>query len=259
MERELIEQEMLIARDLQQRLLPRSMPVSPWYDIYAESQPAYLVGGDYYDLVSFSDGTLGVVIADVSGKGPSAALYMGMIKGVIQALSGSTATPRDLLAKINVALHGQIDQRWFATMTCAQIFEEQRMLRVGRAGHCPTLLVRNGVGEYRRSRGIGLAIARPILFERNLELEELHFSPDDYVVFLSDGLPEARSPEGEEFGYERLMAVVTEAARRLPSPAELRNTIFNELSAFTRGELPVDDSTIVVLRWKGSTDSEAST
>ena len=143
-------------------------------------------------------------------------------------------------------------------MTCAQIFEEQRMLRVARAGHCPTLLVRNGVGEYRRSKGLGLAIARPLLFERNLELEELHFSPDDYVVLLSDGLPEARSPEGEEYGYERLLAVVTEAAARQPSPAELRNTIFNELSAFTRGELPADDSTIVVLRWKRCTDSEAS-
>jgi serine phosphatase RsbU (regulator of sigma subunit) len=259
MERELIEREMVIARDLQQRLLPRAMPESEWFDIYAESQPAFMVGGDYYDLVSFNDGTLGIVIADVSGKGPSAALYMGMIKGVIQALSGSTETPRDLLAKINLALHGHIDERWFATMTCAQVFEDQRTLRVARAGHCPTLGVRDGVGEYRRSRGIGLAIARPLLFERNLELEELHFSPDDYVVFLSDGLPEARSPEGEEFGYERLLATVTEGAARLPSPAELRNIIFNELSAFTRGELPVDDSTIVVLRWKGSAGSEAST
>jgi phosphoserine phosphatase RsbU/P len=251
-EREKIEQEMMIARDLQQRLLPRSMPESPWYDIDAESRPAHLVGGDYYDIVSFSDGTLGAVIADVSGKGPSAALYMGMIKGVIQALSGSTATPKDLLAKINVALHGHIDQRWFATMTCAQIFEEQRMLRIARAGHCPTLVVRNGVGEYRRSAGIGLSIARPILFERHLELEELHFAPDDYVVLLSDGLPEARSPEGEEYGYERLLATVTEAAALQPTPAELRNTIFNELSAFVRGELPADDSTLLVLRWKSS-------
>ncbi|MBC8145338.1 MAG: SpoIIE family protein phosphatase [bacterium] len=247
---ERIEQEMMIARDLQQRLLPRSMPVSEWYDIHAESEPAHMVGGDYYDIVSFSDGTLGIVIADVSGKGPSAALYMGMIKGVIQALAGSTATPRDLLAKINVALYGQIDPKWFATMTCAQILEDERTLRVARAGHCPTLIVRNGIGEYRRSRGIGLAIARPLMFERNLELEELNFSADDYVVFLSDGLPEARSPEGEEFGYERLLAVVTEATRQHPSPAELRNTIFTELSAFTRGELPDDDSTIVLMRRK---------
>lgn len=255
---ERIEQEMLIARDLQQRLLPRSMPVSKWYDLHAESEPAQLVGGDYYDIVSFSDGTLGVVIADVSGKGPSAALYMGMIKGVIQALAGSTATPRDLLAKINVALHGQIDPKWFATMTCAQILEERRILRVARAGHCPTLIIRNGVGEYRRSRGLGLAIARPLMFERNLELEELNFSADDYVVLLSDGIPEARSPEGEEFGYERLMAIATEASALNPSPVELRNTIFTELSAFTRGELPIDDSTIVLLRWKQCSDYETS-
>ena len=249
-ERERIEQEMMIARDLQQRLLPRSLPASTWFDIHAESEPAHLVGGDYYDIVSFSDGTLGVVIADVAGKGASAALYMGMIKGVIQALAGSTATPRDLLAKINVALHGQIDQRWFATMTCAQILEEKRTLRIARAGHCPTLVVRGGVGAYHRSRGIGVAITRPLMFERHLELEDIHFSPDDYVVFLSDGLPESRSPEGEEFGYDRLLSVVTEATRCHPTPAELRNTIFNELSAFTRGEPPVDDSTIVLMRWK---------
>jgi phosphoserine phosphatase RsbU/P len=133
------------------------------------------------------------------------------------------------------------------------------MLRIARAGHCPTLVVRNGVGEYRRSRGIGLSIARPLMFERNLELEELHFAPDDYVVLLSDGLPEARSPDGEEYGYERLLATVTAAAAHQPSPAELRNTIFNELSAFVRGELPADDSTLLVLRWKPRTEPGAST
>jgi len=249
LERERFEQEMLIAKDLQQRLLPRIMPRSPFYELHAESTPASIVGGDYYDVVAFSDQTIGLLVADVSGKGASAALYMGVIKGIIQALSGIHPTPRELLARANVALHGSIDQRWFVTMTCAQILETERRLRIARAGHCPPLLVRRGVGTYSRPKGIGLAIARPRLFEANLELEEIQFESGDYVVFMSDGLPEARSPDGDEFGYDRLRAVVETGARLKLSPVGVRDHIFKEIDLFCQGEQRHDDSTLVVLQW----------
>jgi serine phosphatase RsbU (regulator of sigma subunit) len=250
LERERFEQEMMIARDLQQRLLPKLMPASPFYEIYAESEPASIVGGDYYDVVSFNDRTLGLLVADVSGKGASAALYMGMTKGIIQALSGTCASPKDLMAQANLALHGNIDQRWFVTMTCAQIIETERKLRISRAGHCPTLMVRGGVASYSKPRGLGLAIARPAIFDRNLELEEVQFAPGDYVIFLSDGIPEAHDPHGEEFGYERLQAVVESAARSAPSTHGLREAIFREITTFMQGEPLGDDCTIVILRWQ---------
>jgi serine phosphatase RsbU (regulator of sigma subunit) len=249
-ERERFEQEMLIAQDLQQRLLPKVMPISPFYELYAESLPASLVGGDYYDVVVFSDQTLGILIADVSGKGASAALYMGMIKGIMQALSGRCANPRELLAQANVALHGSIDQRWFATMTCAQIIEETRTLRIARAGHCPTLLLRDGAGCYSRPRGLGLAIAKPGLFDNNLEIEDVSFSSGDYAIFYSDGLPEARSGDGEEYGYERLLRTACDGAAAGMSAHAMRDAIFEEIGRFSEGEPQGDDSTLVILRWR---------
>ncbi len=248
-ERERFEQEMLIAQDLQRRLLPTVMPSSPFYELYAESLPASLVGGDYYDVVAFSDQTLGILIADVSGKGASAALYMGMIKGIIQALSGRCANPKELLAQANVALYGSIDQRWFATMTCAQIIDEKRTLRIARAGHCPTLLLRDGAGYYTRPKGLGLAIAKPALFDNNLEIEEISFSSGDYVVFYSDGLPEARSREGEEYGYDRLLRSASDAAVAGMNAHAMRDAIFREIDTFSEGEPQGDDSTLVILRW----------
>lgn len=250
MEQERLQQEMLIAQDLQQRLLPRVMPQSPFYELYAESLPASIVGGDYFDVVAFDDQTIGLVVADVSGKGASAALYMGVIKGIVQALSGTCHTPGELLARANVALHGSIDQRWFVTMTCAQIIEEGRRLRIARAGHCPALLIQSGTGCYSRPKGIGLAIARPRLFEANLEVEDREFLSGEYVIFMSDGIPEARSPDGDEFGYERILETVERGAAENLDPRAIRDHLFGEIETFRRGEPPHDDSTIVVLQWK---------
>jgi serine phosphatase RsbU (regulator of sigma subunit) len=154
------------------------------------------------------------------------------------------------LAQANVALHGSIDQRWFATMTCAQIFDAQRTLRIGRAGHCPTLLVRNGVASYSRPQGLGLAIAKPILFDRNLEIEEIGFSSGDYAIFFSDGLTEARSPDGEEYGYDALLATAMGAASANATPRAMRDAIFESIDRFSKGVPPMDDSTLVILRWK---------
>jgi serine phosphatase RsbU (regulator of sigma subunit) len=249
-EREKFEQEMLIARDVQQRLLPKLMPESPFYEVFAESQPASIVGGDYFDVISFSDQTIGILIADVSGKGASAALYMGMVKGIIQTLSGTCATPEELLRKANVALYGIVDQRWFVTMTCAQIIEPERRLRIVRAGHCPTLVVQKGEGSYSKPKGIGLAIAKPALFDRNLEMEEKCFVAGDVAVFFSDGLPEATSPDGEELGYDQLREIVVTAATKAHGATEMRDAIFEGISTFTQGELPDDDSTLVIIRWR---------
>ncbi len=249
LERERFEQEMLIARDLQERLLPKQMPISPFYELYAESLPASIVGGDYFDVVAFSDNTLGVLVADVSGKGASAALYMGMIKGIVQAISGQCASPKELLARTNVALHGIIDQRWFATMVCAQIIDERRTLRVARAGHCPTLAVCNGKAAYSKPPGLGLAIARPALFDQHLAVEEMVFGPGDYAIFFSDGLPEARSPDGEEWGYERLLESVADAGARGLNPQQMRDAIYDRIGGFSQGEPLADDSTLLILRW----------
>ncbi|MCE7933128.1 MAG: GAF domain-containing protein [Chlorobi bacterium CHB2] len=249
-ERERFEQEMLIARTLQQQLLPKTMPNSLFHEVHAESEPASIVGGDYYDTIAFSDHTIGIVVGDVSGKGASAALYMGMVKGIVQAFSGECATPKEFLIKVNHALHGTIDHRWFVTMTCAQIIDEERTLRIARAGHCPTLVLQQGKAWFAKSPGIGLGIAKPALFQRTLQEEVVKFMVGDYAIFFSDGLPEARNPQGDELEYERLRAIVERAAAAQPSPQEMRDAIFEGINKFTDGESLVDDTTLVVLRWR---------
>ncbi len=299
MQRERLEQEMVIARDAQQRLLPRQLPESPCFRIHAESVPASIVGGDYFDVVGFEDDSIGVIIADVSGKGASAALYMSMIKGIIQALNRACASPRELLSKINVALYGNIDRRRFATMTCARLAPVERRMSIARAGHCPTLLVRGGRAHYSRPDGLGLAIARPEVFDRMLDIDEVDFEPGDAAIFVSDGIPEATDPDGTELGYERLAVMAqravdhvnalvaetldgspdevdtpedvrperdleggrreaaagtdveaAEAALDARSALAIRDAMFEEISTFTRGVPPSDDSTIVVVHWR---------
>jgi len=253
-EQERMEGEMEVARDMQARLLPREMPESPFYQLSAISQPARIVGGDYYDVVSFADRTMGLVIADVAGKGPGAALYMGMVKGIVQGLSGECHDAAELLRRANVALHGAIDGRWFVTMTCVQVVDHLYRVRVARAGHCATLVVRSGKAEWVRSRGMGLAIARPDLFNTTLDLVELDFAPGDALVLVSDGLPEARSEGGEEFGDDRLAETVRNVMEDHAGAEGVRDAILSAVRTFTADAEQHDDSTLVVLRWRGGHD-----
>lgn len=252
-ERERLRNEMLIAREAQQRLLPAHMPENDAVELYAESEPASMVGGDYYDMIAFSDRTQGVLIADVSGKGAGAALYMGMVKGVIRALSGACETPAELLARANAALYRNIDPRFFVTMTCLRILEETRTMQIARAGHCPTLVARrNGETTYHTPRGIGLALTSSKRFEQALALENLQCAQGDLIVLFSDGLAEARSHDGDELGFEGFRRIVHEAVNAHPdAPLRvLRDVIFEGISTFTGGAPPVDDSTLVMARWR---------
>ena len=252
-ERERLRNEMLIAREAQQRLLPQAMPESDLYEIYAESEPASMVGGDYFDAVIFCDGTKGALIADVSGKGAGAALYMGMVKGVVRALSGSCKDPAELLTKANSALYRNIDPRFFVTMTCIRILEEKRSVQIARAGHCPTLLLRdNGEAVYHTPQGIGLALTSTRQFERALRQEELNCSEGDLILLFSDGLAEARHRDGEELGFDRFRGIVGNCGKeaRDGTLREVRDAIFAGISTFTEDAPPVDDSTLVILRWE---------
>ncbi|MCB0711941.1 MAG: SpoIIE family protein phosphatase [Ignavibacteriae bacterium] len=252
-ERERLRNEMLIAREAQQRLLPQAMPESHAYELYAESEPASMVGGDYFDSVIFRDGTKGALIADVSGKGAGAALYMGMVKGVVRALSGICADPAELLTKANSALYRNIDPRFFVTMTCLRLREEEQIVQIARAGHCPTLILRNsGEAVYHTPQGIGLALTSTKQFQRALRQEDISCSSGDMILLFSDGLAEAQRIDGEEIGYEKFRRMVQEVGINASKGTlrEFRDAIFAGISTFTENAPPVDDSTVVILRWR---------
>lgn len=259
-ERERLESEMQIAREAQERLLPATLPLLPCCELHALSQPASLVGGDYYDTIEFRDGTIGCIVADVAGKGAGAALYMGMVKGVVRGLSREVDDPVEFLVRINRALYRNIDPRFFVTMSVARILPDSGVIELVRAGHTPGLLIRPDRTISERSieilpKGIGLALASEAIFERTISMERIKMLPGEVLALFSDGLTEARDPEGEEIGQEGLARLLEENVTGHPD-SELRvvgDALVAELASYSGGASQHDDITLLLIRW-GSRD-----
>jgi phosphoserine phosphatase RsbU/P len=256
-ERERLERELSIAREVQQRLLPQQLPCSPSVACAALSLPALEVAGDYYDVVDLGAGSFGVIVADVSGKGTSAAFYMAELKGIFQSVSRLTRSPKEMLVRANEALAGSLGRTAFISAVYAVVDEQAQTLTLARAGHCPVALARAS-GEVRllRSGGLGLGLDRSDLFARTLEEKTLRLEPGDTLVLYTDGLVEARGTSGEEYGYERLEAALGRHHRE--GPEALRDALLRDLRRFTgRTATPEeesweDDLTLVVVKWAGA-------
>jgi len=245
-ERERLQQELMVAQKVQKKLLPQHLPELDGFSLDAFSAPAYEVGGDYYDVSELGNGKLGIVIGDVSGKGVSAAFYMAELKGIFQALSKSCKTTTDFLIKANYALYGSIDKSAFISLIYAIVDTSNATMQLSRAGHCPMLHIQNGAAKLHKPNGIGLGLTGATLFNDVIEEEEIRIRPGDVCLFFTDGITEARSPEGEEFGTDRLVTMVTQHKDK--TPHELRSLILNEISAFTQNDSFDDDLTIVILK-----------
>jgi serine phosphatase RsbU (regulator of sigma subunit) len=247
-EKERLEEELRIARQIQMSLLPRAAVTHPGLRISALCLPAAEVGGDYYDLLPLDETRLGVVMADVSGKGTSAALYMAELKGLVLSLSRVTQSPARLLVEANRILHAHTDSRTFVTMTYAVVDVAAGRMRYARAGHNPLLHYDAGAGRARwlSPRGIGLGLDRGETFERLLEEAELELRQGDMFLFFTDGLSEAMNARSELFGEGRLQAIL-ESGERLTTD-QLKERILSEVRAFVGDEAQHDDMTLVLLQ-----------
>jgi hypothetical protein len=240
--------EFNVARSAQQRMLPAEPPAIEGFTIAASCEPAREVGGDLYDFLRVRDGRWGIAVADVSGKGVPAALYMTLTKGLLCAASQESGDPRWILAAVNRHLKSVTKRKMFVTMAFAVLDPESKRMDYVRAGHNPVVWRRFGSGETRllSGAGIGLGIAAPALFGKTLAIETLHLGPGDALVFYSDGLTEAMNERLEQFGEERLMAAVERADGMQASAA--RDSILGEVRRFLAGVHAQDDLTIAVLR-----------
>jgi serine phosphatase RsbU (regulator of sigma subunit) len=247
-ERERLAREMMLAQEMQKRLLPQNLPHVPGVELDAVSTPALEVGGDYYDVAILGERRLGVVVGDVSGKGVSAAFYMSEVKGIFQSLSRIHSSPRDLLLHANEVLSGSIDRRWFISLIYSVLDIDTGVLRIARAGHCPMLLATTRGVRYIRPPGMGLGLSGGSAFSGAVEEEMLQLSPGDVCVFYTDGLTEARNGE-DEFGYTRLEEAM--AGLRDKKASEIRELLLGEVRAFTNNQSLHDDLTLVVLKWWG--------
>jgi serine phosphatase RsbU (regulator of sigma subunit) len=215
-------------------------------------EPAREVGGDYYDYVPLDDDRVALLIADVSGKGTSAALYMAELKGIILSLSQQYTSPRQLLIKANQIISRHLDTRSFITITYAVVDLRSRTLTYARAGHCPLIYVPGPQAASRQAQilipdgmVLGLQIDDGQLFSRALEEATVPLTTGDLFLFYTDGISETMNAEGDCFGDARLAALLERHAD-LP-PAEIRERILREVQAFAGTAAQQDDMTMLLL------------
>jgi sigma-B regulation protein RsbU (phosphoserine phosphatase) len=251
-EKERLEQELRIARAIQMSLLPQGPLAVPGLALTPHCEPAREVGGDYYDYVSLDGDRVALLIADVSGKGTSAALYMAELKGIILSLSDRHTSPRELLINANQIISRHLDTRSFITITYAVVDLRARTLTYARAGHCPLIYVPGPEAASRRAQilvpdgmVLGLQIDDGQLFSRALEEATVPLTTGDLFLFYTDGISEAMNADGDCFGDARLAGLLEQHAD-LPS-AEIRERILREVQAFAGTAAQQDDMTMLLL------------
>jgi serine phosphatase RsbU (regulator of sigma subunit) len=252
-EKERLEQELRIARSIQMSLLPSGSLSMRGLALTGHCEPAREVGGDYYDFLPLDDHRMGILIADVAGKGTSAALYMAELKGLMLSLTQLHASPRELLIDANRIISKHLDARSFITMTYAVVDVERRTLTVARAGHCPMVFVPGPHALSRDSQSIvpdgmvlGLALDTGDMFSRVLEEVTLPLNDGDLFLLYTDGISEAMNVEGDCFGDGRLSDLAREHADM--SSGDLRERILLEVRTFAGEAAQHDDMTMVLVK-----------
>ncbi len=244
-----MEEELKIARETQLRLLPQHNPTVKGLDISGICLPALEVGGDYYDYIQLPDEKLAVVIGDVSGKGVPAAMYMTLIKGVIQFASGTITEPKRVLTETNRLVCQSFKRGTFVSMIYAVIDAKAKTLRYARAGHNPLLLVSRNTAASSAPmlKGMALGLAEPQLFEKTLEETTVSLCSGDMLVLYTDGFSEAKNEDGEEYGEERLLNALRSFASK-PTSREVVQAICKDVQRFIGYASQHDDMTMVVVK-----------
>jgi sigma-B regulation protein RsbU (phosphoserine phosphatase) len=248
-EKQRLDDELRIAREIQKSLLPADVPRLAGLSVADLCEPAREVGGDYYDFFELGPRQLGVLVADVAGKGTSAALYSAELKGLMLALSRMHRSPRRLMIEMNDLLSAHLDNKSFITATYAVIDLDAGTLTVARAGHTPLLVVSAGESEVVVPDGMVLGLRLPGASERFAAVLKEHARPlhgGDVVVLYTDGITEAMNLDGDLFGEAALSRVVL-AHRDLDAPG-IRERILREVKAFVGDAEPHDDMTMVVIK-----------
>jgi serine phosphatase RsbU (regulator of sigma subunit)/predicted ester cyclase len=240
-ERERVEQDLRVARRIQQASLPKEVPELQGWKINPHYQPAREVGGDFYDFLELEDGRLGLVVGDATGHGVPAALVMSTTCGMLRAVALSVDSPGEVLARVNEALSARMPPSMFVTCFYAILEPKSGRLLYANAGHDLPYLRRSRGAEELRARGMPLGLMPGMSYEE----KEVMLGAGEAVLFYSDGLVEAHDPEGEMFGFPRLQALVTQYA----DEGALVTFLMEKLHSFTGEDWEQeDDITLVTLQ-----------
>jgi serine phosphatase RsbU (regulator of sigma subunit) len=242
--RQSIEQELRLARSIQQALLPQGLPQLEGWQFTPYYQPAREVGGDFYDFFELEAGRVGVAVGDATGKGMPAALAVSatssMLRAVAQAFGSSS--PGEVLSRVNETLVARIPANMFVTCFYCILDPKSASLSYANAGHDVPYLHRNGEAEELRARGMPLGLMPGMGYEE----KEIVLEREDSALLYSDGLVEAHNPQGEMFGFPRLRALIAEHA---DGERSLGDLLLEELYSFVgEGWKQEDDITLLTLR-----------
>jgi predicted ester cyclase len=246
-ERERVEQELQVARRIQQASLPKEVPELTGWQITPYYQPAREVGGDFYDFHLLSEGRVGLVVGDATGKGVPAALVMSTTCGMLQAVSEAldSSSPGEVLERVNEALTIRIPDNMFVTCFYAVLEPESASLRYANAGHDLPYLHHSGDAEELRARGMPLGLMPGMGYEE----KETILEAGEAALLYSDGLVEAHDPKGEMFGFPRLRALVAQHGEE----SSLGDLLLEELYSFVgEGWEQEDDITLLTLKRSAS-------
>ncbi|MCB0267804.1 MAG: PP2C family protein-serine/threonine phosphatase [Calditrichaeota bacterium] len=247
-ERQRLQKELEIAREVQMSFLPERNPQINELDIASRCIPALEIGGDYYDFVDLGQNRLGVVIGDVSGKGTQAAFYMTLTKGFLRALANMSESPAFVLSQLNRLFYQNVRRGVFISMIYGIFDLEAQELVLARAGHNPVLMRQTSDQTLQNinPRGLALGMEKGDAFERLIQEVHIPFKPNDVFVFYTDGFTEAMNQHKEEFGEHRFEAAFTKGLNG--SAEDLMNGIFNDVHQFVGKTPQSDDMTIIVIK-----------
>ena len=240
--RESAAREMEIAKAVQARLFPQHCPTAPGLDCVGRCQPALDVGGDYYDWMQLPGGEVVIAIGDICGKGIPAALLMASLQASFRAITlAGVSDLADLMGKLNLLMYDASPTNRFATSFCCVYDSLSGLLRYSSAGHNPALLVRANSNEpaWLRTPGTALGLRRKSTFEQ----AELILAEGDRLVLYTDGVTEARNPEGDEFGEQRLFETIRTAGDC--SAREIVDDVLAAIHQFAAGTVQHDDITLI--------------
>jgi serine phosphatase RsbU (regulator of sigma subunit) len=247
-EKERLEKELDVAREIQRKILPSKVPEYPDLQIASVFIPAFEVGGDYYDFFKISEKKLGFVIADVSGKGISAAFIMAEVKGIFESLSKTIERPKEILIKANDILKEALDSKTFVSAAYGYFDITEKKLVFARAGHCPLFLLRDGDSKQIKPLGLGLGLSDKDYFEQTLEEYSIDLKENDTILLYTDGVTEAKNELLEDFGDKQFLQVLQSNVNL--SAEELSNKIIKEITVFSSGHEQYDDITLVIFKWQ---------
>ncbi len=255
-EQERMQKEMQVAQEIQHSLLPGKVPAVSGYDIASLYRAAKEVGGDYYDFVSVDEDTLGVVVADVSGKGVPGSLVMTMIRTALRMEARGSHSAADVMSRMNDFVTEDMKKGMFVTIFYLILDSKNRVISYASAGHNPMILFRAETDEtfFLNPRGfpVGISLPDENLFRRSIDVEKIKLKKDDMLVIYTDGVTEAMNEAREQYGEDRLLALIKEHGTK--SPDEFVDALNEDIKIFTSGYPQNDDITVVAMKEKMMAD-----